>query len=75
MREKFLRLVAEVLEKEEGSVHDGDIFRDYPEWDSLSALAVTAMIIEEYGVTVSSDSFRKAKTMDELFGLIKDKIA
>ena len=74
MKEIFLQRVADVLEKEEGSVHEGDVFRDYPEWDSLSALAVTAMIIEEYGITISSDSFRKAKTVDELFGLIKERI-
>jgi acyl carrier protein len=68
-------MMAEVLEKAEGSVGESDIFRDYPEWDSLSVLAVMAMINEEYGIVISSELLRKAKTIDELFAVIKEKIA
>ena len=45
-------------------------FRSLDDWSSLAALSVIAMIDEEYGIALDSDTFRKAKTIQELFNLI-----
>lgn len=48
-------------------------FRNLPEWDSLIALSVMAMIDEIYNVKISGDEMRKAQTINELFDIIVAK--
>lgn len=45
-------------------------FRSLDDWSSLAALSVIAMIDEEYGIALDSDTFRKAQTIQDLFNLI-----
>ena len=41
-------------------------FKDNDEWNSLLALSVIAMVDEEYGVIITSDEIKQAKTIDIL---------
>ena len=47
--------------------------RDLPEWDSLQALVVVASFDWDYGVTISSDEFAGAQTVQELHTLVRQK--
>lgn len=42
-------------------------FRKLDDWSSLTALSIIAMVDEEYGVSLSSEAFRKSKTIQDLF--------
>lgn len=48
-------------------------FKDNDEWNSLLALSVIAMVDEEYGVIVTSDEIKQAKTIEELYMILKSK--
>lgn len=61
--------LADILEIDE--VHDDDILRDFPEWDSLTVLAVIAMIYADYGVSLSADDLRRVVTVQSLHSLIE----
>jgi acyl carrier protein len=46
------------------------IFRDLDDWDSLTAMAVIAMVVDEYGVKISDDDFKNLKTIQEVYDFI-----
>lgn len=68
--DKFLELITEALEKEAGSVNSNDVFRDYPEWDSLAHLTVISLIDEEYGMVIPRDEFTKMQTLKQVYDYI-----
>ena len=45
-------------------------FRELDDWSSLAALSIIAMVDEEYGVSIASEAFRQAKTIQDLFNQI-----
>lgn len=70
--EKFIELLEEVLEKDKGSIQPDHVYRDYPEWDSLGALAVSAMINEEYDLVIPREEFEKLFTVKQLHEYIQN---
>ena len=46
-------------------------FKDNDEWNSL--LSVIAMVDEEYGIIITSDDIRQAKTIEDLYSIVKSK--
>lgn len=46
-------------------------FRELEDWSSLAALSIIAMVDEEYGVSIGSDTFKNSKTIQDLFDQIK----
>lgn len=49
-------------------------FRDLEEWSSIIALAIIAMIDEEYDITIKGDDMRAAETVEDLFNIVKSKM-
>jgi acyl carrier protein len=49
------------------------VYRDIPEWSSLSALLVIAMISTEYDVVINGDTIRNSNTIGDLFEFVKSK--
>lgn len=49
------------------------VFRDLEEWSSLIALSIIAMVDEEYDVTLKGDDIRNAKTIEDLFNIVKSR--
>jgi len=45
-------------------------FRELDDWSSLAALSIVAMMDEEYGVSITSETLKNAKTIQELFDQI-----
>ncbi len=48
-------------------------FKTLDDWNSLVALSVIAMIDEEYDVTVKGNDITGAKTIEDLFNIVKDR--
>lgn len=49
-------------------------FLDLPQWTSLQALIVLVSLEKDYGVTISADEFRGAETIEDLYGLVIQKL-
>ena len=57
-------------EKKKGTITDKDIFRNYPEWDSLMVCAVLSMISDEYDVTIGRAEFDELVTVEDLYNIV-----
>jgi len=71
--DKFLNLVADILNREENSISFQDDFREYNEWDSLAALSFLAMINEEYDVIISRRDFDDMITLEQIYQYIENQ--
>lgn len=48
-------------------------FKNFNEWSSLTALSIIAMVDEEYDVQLKGDDVRNARTVQDLFELVKSR--
>lgn len=48
-------------------------FKDGEEWSSFGALAIIAMVDEEFDVTIKAEDIRAADTIEDLYNNIKEK--
>ena len=70
----FVAKFAELFEDIDTSNFCGSTdFCDNDEWSSLIGLSVIAMVDEEYDVTLKGDDVKNAKTIEDLFNVIKSK--
>ena len=73
MKERFLNLFEEALDKDENSVKMEDAFRSYEEWDSLAVLSVVAMLDEEYDINIPQKDFIELQTVKDIYNYIISK--
>lgn len=66
--EKFLEVVAEILEVEAAELSLEDSLSDLG-WDSLCDIGFIAAMDEESGKTVAPDALKVSKTVADLFAL------
>lgn len=72
---EFVAKIAELFEEIDTTNFNGQTdFRNNEEWSSLIGLSVIAMIDEEYDVTLKGDDVKKAKTIEDLFNIVKSKL-
>lgn len=68
---EFIQNFADQLDDTEAGVLKPETeFRQLDDWSSLAALSIIAMVDEEYGVAIGSETFKQAKTIQDLFNLI-----
>ena len=73
---KFIELFAEQFEDTDPSTITGEtMFHDLDEYSSLIALSIIAMVDEEYDVQLKGDDMRSAVTVEDLFNIVKSKLA
>ena len=66
--ERFLELVAEILEVEPSDISAETDFRnDVPDWDSLRGFALICMVEDEFDVLIDVPAFLKCKTVGALY--------
>lgn len=70
MDERFLSLLAEILEEE---LKPDDRFRDFGSWDSLAYLSVISAIDEEYDLVIPQDDFRNLMTVSDIWNYIQER--
>lgn len=69
--QKFIRLMAEILETgEEELSPDTDFRREIEDFSSLIGFSMIITIEEEYGVKISVPEFLKCKTLGDLYAKI-----
>jgi acyl carrier protein len=67
----FYAQLSDVLELDQ--IEPSQVLRDLPEWDSLAALSVIAMINSNYRITVSAAELRASETAEALQQLVAAK--
>lgn len=71
---EFIQNFADQFEDTDASVFTPEtVFHDLDEWSSLVGLSLIAMIDDEYDVTIKGDELRAAKTINDVFELVKSK--
>lgn len=67
---KFIEDVENLLEMEPGSINLNTQIKSLDKWDSLAFVSFLAVANSTYGVKVSSDNLREAKTVGDLMKLV-----
>lgn len=71
---EFIQNFADQFDETDASVFTPEtVFHDLDEWSSLVGLSLIAMIDDEYDVTIKGDELRAAKTINDVFELVKSK--
>jgi acyl carrier protein len=60
----------QLLNQNEQNIYSDTLFRELDEWDSLTAMAVIAMIDDEYSVKISDDEFKQLYTIQDLYDFV-----
>ena len=72
---EFVAKFAELFEDTDTSNFCGSTdFRANDEWSSLIGLSVIPMVDEEYDVALKGDDVKRAKTIEDLFNTVKNKM-
>lgn len=72
----FIEKFADAIEAENPETIKAETdFHDLDEWSSLAALSIIAMVDEEYDITLKGDDIRSSVTIEDLYNIIKSKLA
>ncbi|MDO5342771.1 MAG: acyl carrier protein [Bacteroidia bacterium] len=72
---EFLENLSDCFDDTEaGEITVNAVFKDFDEWDSLSALAIIAMCHKKYGVKLTGAEIREAETIMDLYNLVESKL-
>lgn len=69
------KLETEFEDVPKGTLTAQTSFRDMPEWSSMHALIIIALIDTEYGVTLNGDDLQSAVTVQDLYNIITNRSA
>ncbi len=72
-KEKFVEQFADLYENAEGFTAQTK-FKEHPEWNSLLALGVIAMIDDEYDVSLRGQDIQNATTIEDVFNAVQAKL-
>lgn len=73
--EEFISHFADQFEETEVSEFTPEtVFHELDEYSSLIALAIIAMIDEEYDVTIGANEMKASVTIEDLFNIVKSKV-
>jgi len=73
--QSFIKNFAAQFENTDASLFEANtMFHNLDEWSSLIALAIIAMVDEEYDVALKGDEMRNAQTIEDLFAIVKSKL-
>lgn len=70
---EFFQELDEVFELDAGTIQPGDVFRDLPDWDSMTFLGLIAMVDEKTGVTLDPGDVLDCKSAHDLFCLVEQR--
>ena len=73
MMEDFYEELAVILEEE--VVRRDDVLEDFEEWDSLTSLAIVAMLSEKYGVEVRGGDLETIVSAGDLEDLVQARLS
>ena len=74
--EEFVALFAEQFDDTDvNEIQPNTKFRDLDEWSSIIGLSIIAMVDEEFDVALKADDMKKSITVQDLYEIVKAKVA
>lgn len=64
------KFASQFEEGEDFEIQPDTEFRDLATWDSLTAMCVQTMVLDDYGVTMADHDFKKLSTVQEVFDFV-----
>lgn len=58
-----------------GTLKPGSVYREVFEWSSINALILIALVKTEYDVTIKAEDIANSQTVEDLFEIIKSRVA
>jgi acyl carrier protein len=72
--ETFVKNFADQFDEvDSATITSGTNFRSIEEWSSLYALAIIAMVDQEYDVRLKGDDIRNSLTIEDLFNIVASR--
>lgn len=68
----FTQVAASAFEDRQ-SITPETRFREHPEWCSIVAMTLIAMVRKAYKITLKPDDLRSSQTVEDLFNIVKSK--
>lgn len=66
-----LALLEEAMELDEGTLSIDDVLEDYPEWDSISALSLIALVDEKFGKILDGQTVKKFEKVSDALAVME----
>lgn len=70
----FLLLLDDLIEIAPGKLKGPELLSDVGGWDSVAVMGFIALVDEQFEITLSPKRLADCKTVDDLVGLIGDRI-
>jgi acyl carrier protein len=71
----FIAKIQDEFEEEyTGEITAHTHFKDLPEWGSMQALIITALIETEYDVSITATDLVTLETVSDLYRLVKSRV-
>jgi acyl carrier protein len=74
-KSEFLRLLEEMLELDSGTLKGPETLKEVGKWDSVAVMGFIALVDEHFETSISPKRLSECKTIDDLAGLIGDRIS
>lgn len=72
--QKFIEIFSTLLtETPAGTLCGNTRFKELPEWNSLLALSLMALVEDECDVLLGGNDIRESETLEELFSVVERK--
>jgi len=71
--DKFVEQFADLYEDSDGFTPQTK-FKEHPEWNSLLALGVIALVDDEYDVSLRGQDVQSATTIEDVFKVVQAKL-
>lgn len=72
---QFLKAFNELLELEPDTIKGDEVLVSINSWDSLAVLGLIALVDQKFGLVLSPTEINNAKTVNDLVGLLGDRVA
>ena len=66
----FTKKFATQFEDESIDMQPETNFRELPTWDSLTAMCVQTMVLDDYGVTLSDPDLKNLQTVEDVYNFV-----
>lgn len=70
--EEFIPVLAGMMEADAADIQSDTEYQELEEWSSVTAMTLIAFAKTQFGKTITGQSIRRAKTVEELFNLITE---
>jgi acyl carrier protein len=70
-KDRFLRLVEEILGHESDSLRGPELIRDTKEWDSMAVVDFMALVDKHVGAPPDLEAISRCATFDDLYALME----